>query len=234
MVVISETFTESGRRERKRFRKSCQGSRSNPPLGANAHVGRLNGKVAIVTGAGGGIGRAMAARLADEGAKVVAADLNEEAVAATGEHPGVDFEVVDVSEPKDVERLVATTVERHGTLTTMCNNAAISIPGDVTDVSVEDLDRTIAAYCASKGGVLMLTKAVALDYADKTSAATASAPGAWTRRSPARRADGRATECSRVCPSGSRSAGRATRRRSRRRPSTSPRTSRRSRRGAPS
>ena len=171
-------------------------------------MGRLDGKVAIVTGAGGGIGRAMAARLADEGARVVAADVNEEAVARTAEHSGVDYEVVDVSQPAEVERLVASTVERHGKLTTMCNNAAVSIPGDVTEVSVDDFDRTIAvnlrgvflgckyavpalleagggsivntgsvnslvaepfltAYCASKGGVLMLTKAVALDYADR-------------------------------------------------------------------
>jgi len=67
----------------------------------------------------------MAARLTEEGAKAVAADLNEEAVAATAEHPGVDFEVVDASSGTG-------------------NNDAISIPGDVTDVSVEDFDRTIA------------------------------------------------------------------------------------------
>jgi len=71
----------------------------------------------------------MAARLTEEGAKAVAADLNEEAVAATAEHPGVDFEVVDVSEPKDVERVVARPSSGTG------NNDAISIPGDVTDVS---------------------------------------------------------------------------------------------------
>ena len=171
-------------------------------------MGRLDGKVAIVTGAGGGIGRAMVVRLAEEGAQVVAADVNEERAAETAELAGTSYEVVDVSQPEQVERLVATAVERHGKLTTMCNNAAISIPGDVTEVSVEDFDRTIsvnlrgvflgckysvpallaagggsivntgsvnslvaepflAAYCASKGGVLMLSKAVALDYADK-------------------------------------------------------------------
>jgi NAD(P)-dependent dehydrogenase (short-subunit alcohol dehydrogenase family) len=167
-------------------------------------MGRLNGKVAIVTGAGGGIGRAMAVRLAAEGAQVVAADVSEERVAETAELAGASYEVVDVSQPEQVERLVATAVERHGKLTTMCNNAAISIPGDVTEVSVEDFDATISvnlrgvflgctfavpallaagggsivntgsanslvaepfltAYCASKGGVLMLSKAVALD-----------------------------------------------------------------------
>jgi NAD(P)-dependent dehydrogenase (short-subunit alcohol dehydrogenase family) len=107
-------------------------------------VGRLEGKVAIVTGAGGGIGRAMVVRLAEEGAQVVAADVSEERVAETAELAGATYEVVDASQPEDVERLVATAVEQHGKLTTMCNNAAISIPGDVTEVSVEDFDRTIA------------------------------------------------------------------------------------------
>ena len=171
-------------------------------------MGRLESKVAIVTGAGGGIGRAIVQRFVAEGAQVVAADLDEARVAETARLAGASYEVVDVSEPKDVEWLVATAVERHGKLTTMCNNAAISIPGDVTEVSVADFDRTIAvnlrgvflgckyavpalldagggsivntgsvnslvaepfltAYCASKGGVLMLTKAVALDYAAK-------------------------------------------------------------------
>ena len=173
-------------------------------------MGRLDGKVAIVTGAGGGIGRAMVVRFVEEGANVVAADVSEERVRETAElaGDGATAEVVDVSQPEQVARLVAAAVERHGKLTTMCNNAAISIPGDVTDVSVEDFDRTIAvnlrgvflgckyavpallaagggsivntgsvnslvaepflsAYCASKGGVLMLSKAVALDYAEK-------------------------------------------------------------------
>jgi meso-butanediol dehydrogenase/(S,S)-butanediol dehydrogenase/diacetyl reductase len=175
-------------------------------------VGRLDGKVAIVTGAGGGIGRAMVVRFAEEGAAVVAADVNKERVAETArlarEQGEASHKVVDVSQPEQVEQLVATAVERHGKLTTICNNAAVSIPGDVTDVSVEDFDRTIAvnlrgvflgckyavpalleagggsivntgsvnslvaepflsAYVASKGGVLMLSKAVALDFADK-------------------------------------------------------------------
>ena len=175
-------------------------------------MGRLDGKVAIVTGAGGGIGRAMVIRFAQEGAQVVAADIDEERVNETAElareHGDVAHRPVDVSVPEQVEQLVATAVGRYGKLTTMCNNAAVSIPGDVTEVSVEDFDRTIAvnlrgvflgckyavralldagggsivntgsvnslvaepfltAYVASKGGVLMLSKAVALDYADK-------------------------------------------------------------------
>ena len=175
-------------------------------------MGRLDGKVAIVTGAGGGIGRAMVIRFAQEGAQVVAADIVEERVRDTAElareHGDVAHRQVDVARPEQVEQLVQTAVGRYGKLTTMCNNAAISIPGDVTDVSVDDFDRTIAvnlrgvflgckyavpalleagggsivntgsvnslvaepflsAYVASKGGVLMLSKAVALDYAHK-------------------------------------------------------------------
>jgi meso-butanediol dehydrogenase / (S,S)-butanediol dehydrogenase / diacetyl reductase len=173
-------------------------------------VGRLDGKVAIVTGAAGGIGAAIVTRFAAEGAAVVAADVSEERLREVAEHAGgeTSWQVCDVSRAEDVRRLVATTVERHGRLTTMCNNAAVSIPGSVEEVSEEAFDRTIAvnlrgvflgckyampellragggsiintgsvnslvaepfltAYVASKGGVLMLTKAVALDYADK-------------------------------------------------------------------
>jgi NAD(P)-dependent dehydrogenase (short-subunit alcohol dehydrogenase family) len=185
-------------------------------------VGRLDGKVAIVTGAGGGIGRAMVIRFAQEGAQVVAADIDEERAAETAElareHGDVAHRQVDVSQPDQVEQLVATAVGRYGRLTTMCNNAAISIPGAVTDVSVEDFDRTIAvnlrgvflgckyavpalleagggsivntgsvnslvaepvlsAYVTSKGGVLMLSKAVALDYADKRIRCNCLCPG---------------------------------------------------------
>jgi meso-butanediol dehydrogenase / (S,S)-butanediol dehydrogenase / diacetyl reductase len=185
-------------------------------------VGRLDGKVAVITGAGGGIGRAMVMRFAQEGAQVVAADIDEERVDETAklarEHGDVAHRQVDVSQPEQVEKLVETAVGRYGKLTTICNNAGVSIPGDVTDVSVEDFDRTIAvnlrgvflgckyavpamleagggsivntgsvnslvaepllsAYVASKGGVLMLSKAVALDFADKNIRCNCLCPG---------------------------------------------------------
>jgi NAD(P)-dependent dehydrogenase (short-subunit alcohol dehydrogenase family) len=144
------------------------------------------------------------------GAAVVAADVSVERLRDAAQRAGgeTSWQVCDVARAEDVQRLVATAVERHGKLTTMCNNAAVSIPGSVEEVSENDFDRTIAvnlrgvflgckyavpellkagggsivntgsvnslvaepfltAYVASKGGVLMLTKAVALDYADK-------------------------------------------------------------------
>ena len=79
-------------------------------------MGRLDGKVAIVTGAGGGIGRAMVIRFAQEGAQVVAADIDEERVNETAElareHGDVAHRNVDVSAPEQVEQLVATAVGR--------------------------------------------------------------------------------------------------------------------------
>ncbi len=101
-----------------------------------------------MTGAGGGIGRAMTVAFAREGAAVLAADVNVEAAEETARVAAEAGEAstmrADVSRSEDVGRLVASAVERYGKLTTMCNNAAISIPGDVVEVSEEDFDRTIA------------------------------------------------------------------------------------------
>lgn len=87
---------------------------------------KLEGRVAIVTGAAQGIGRAIADKLAQEGASVVVADLNqagcEEAAAAL---PGALALTVDVSDPEQVSGMVAQTVERYGKLDILVNNAAI-------------------------------------------------------------------------------------------------------------
>ncbi len=175
-------------------------------------MGRLDGKVAIVTGAGAEIGRAMVIALAQEGAQVVAADLDEQRVDETArlarEYGDVAHRQIDASQADQVEELVKTAVGRYGKLTTICNNAAVSVPGDVTEVSVEDFDRTTAAglravflgckyavpamaeagggaivntgsinglaaepassaEVASSSGVVMLSKALALDFADR-------------------------------------------------------------------
>ena len=171
-------------------------------------MGRLDGKVGIVTGAASGIGRAIALALADEGARVTAADVNLDGLQATARAASgtVRVQGCDVSRADDVRSLVDETVSVFGGLHVLCNNAGISIPNRVTDLSEEDWDRTLAvnlkgvflgckygipamlhsgggsiintgsvnslvaepylsAYCASKGGVLMLTREIALDFA---------------------------------------------------------------------
>ena len=109
---------------------------------------RLAGKVAIVTGAGSGIGRAIALRLIEEGAEVVAADVDEVGLRATLDsavNPDAMLtQRTDVSVPEEVFALVELAVNEFGSLTTMVNNAAISIPGTVVDTSWEDFENTLA------------------------------------------------------------------------------------------
>lgn len=109
---------------------------------------RLSGKTAIVTGAGSGIGRAIAQAFVDEGAQVLAADLNEIGLITTRDDcsdPALMLvQRADVSDPEQVEALVHRATAEFGSLTTMVNNAAISIPGTVVDTSWDDYERTMA------------------------------------------------------------------------------------------
>jgi 3-oxoacyl-[acyl-carrier protein] reductase len=93
-------------------------------------AGRLEGLVAIVTGAGHGIGKAYAMRLAQEGAKVVIAELDEKAGAVLADElraAGREAMAIrtDVADPDSVERMAAATVERFGRIDVLVNNAAI-------------------------------------------------------------------------------------------------------------
>jgi meso-butanediol dehydrogenase / (S,S)-butanediol dehydrogenase / diacetyl reductase len=171
----------------------------------------LKDKKVIVTGGGGAIGRATVLLLAGYGAQVVAAGKNDEPLQETrkeAEKKGLNIDtfVADVSDEQAVRSLIDFTVQTLGGLTTICNNAAVNLPGDVESVSAEDFrtsmdvnvagpfymakhsiphlreagggsiintgsvnsvmaERQLSAYCTSKGAIVMLTRAIAVDYA---------------------------------------------------------------------
>jgi len=113
---------------------------------------RLDGKVAIITGAASGIGRACALRFLREGARVVLADLSEpkldearEVAAQIAPREHALTVRCDVAEEADVAALVAEAVAHFGRLDVMVNNAGVpGAVGPLTDVSVEAWDRTYA------------------------------------------------------------------------------------------
>lgn len=174
-------------------------------------MGRVQGKVALVTGAGMGLGRAASLMLASEGAKVAVTDIDdrpgEETAELIVEKGGESLFVrQDVSKPEDWPSVMEAVEERFGRLDVMVNNAGIAIAKTIEDTTLEEWRRTmavnldgvflgcqhairlmkrsgggsivnlfsidaivgeadLAAYCASKGGVRTLTKAVAVHCA---------------------------------------------------------------------
>jgi len=112
-------------------------------------VSQLAGKIAIVTGASSGIGRAIALSFAAEGARVVAADITEEPL--EGGVPtralaggACTFERADVAVWEDVDGLVSRTVEQFGRLDIMVNNAAIFSGTALLDTDKEQWERVMA------------------------------------------------------------------------------------------
>src|SRR5229473_2250929 len=179
--------------------------------GTGNSVTRLFGKVALITGGGTGIGRAIALAFAREGASVAVAGRRleklREVISEIQRAGGAGLAMeCDVTRARDVERAVKGTVERFGRLNVLVNNAGTLHVSTVEGISEEEWDRMMtvnlkgpflmsravlsefrkcgggvivnigsvlglvavkdrAAYCASKGGVTMLTKAMALDHA---------------------------------------------------------------------
>lgn len=170
-------------------------------------MGRLEGKVCLVTGAARGIGEAIARAFADEGALVVMTDVLEDRLAALAGELEQTAKVHDVADEAGWAALVAAIGQDFGRLDVLVNNAGFGWLKPVTQIPLEDWRRLMAvnldgvflglkhaiplmarggggaivnmssmygtvgnagtsAYCASKGGVTMLTKAVALECAE--------------------------------------------------------------------
>ncbi|MFC6622455.1 SDR family NAD(P)-dependent oxidoreductase [Novosphingobium panipatense] len=180
----------------------------------------LSGKVALVTGAASGLGRATAVKLAAEGARLWLVDVAAEGLAETVEQLGsadVRSEVADLSDPAACHAVVARAVEAYGRLDALCNVAGLIYLANTPDMPRDRYERTIdvnlnapfflsqaaiphlletngaivnvascasyigeayaAAYCASKWGLVGMTKAMAMEFQKKPIRINAVAPG---------------------------------------------------------
>jgi NAD(P)-dependent dehydrogenase (short-subunit alcohol dehydrogenase family) len=126
-------------------------------------MGRLDGKVAVITGAASGIGRASALRFAAEGARVVVADLSDDAGKAVADEVDGLYVRADVTEPGDVADMYDAAIERFGGLDVCFNNAGISPPDDDSILETEiDAWRRVqevnltSVYLCCKAGIARL------------------------------------------------------------------------------
>jgi dihydroanticapsin dehydrogenase len=126
-----------------------------------AAKGRVQNLVAIVTGAGSGIGQASAIRLAEEGATVVCADRNSRSLEITKKliadlNLHSENYIIDISESKSCDELVAHTVSTYGSIDILVNNAGVNLPGVFHEVSNETIDQTLDINVK---GAMYLTRA---------------------------------------------------------------------------
>lgn len=99
--------------------------------------GRLEGKVAIVTGGASGFGKGVATKFAAEGARVIIADLSQEAGEAAAKELGCDFAVADVTNREHWKQLLQTALDKHGQLDIVVNNAGATYANKATETVTE-------------------------------------------------------------------------------------------------
>jgi len=183
---------------------------------------RFADRVALITGAASGIGRATVLRLADEGATLLCADVQEEALQRVADEARargaqVDTSLCDQSDERQVDASVAACVARFGRIDVLCNVAGILRFDHTHELRTEDWNRVLtvnlsgtfffcraalphllvskgnivnvsstaalkgqpwsAAYSASKGGLLALTRSLAIDYVGQGVRVNAVCPG---------------------------------------------------------
>ena len=120
------------------------------------HMKRLEDKVALITGGSSGIGEATVRLFASEGCRVVIGDIQDERGTILAEEVGADYAHMDVSSEEEVKKGIEFTVERHGRLDCVFNNAGIAgAVGGLDSVTVEAFDRTLAVNLR---GVFLGTK----------------------------------------------------------------------------